>query len=178
MIENPTTRIFRQSLTYFIVSIGALVMLFPLIWTVSTSLKTSDKITLRTIELIPDPVAFENYVEIFTEQPILNYTKNTLILAASALFGAIIPSSLAAYGFARIRFPGRQWFFGILLATMMLPHVVRIIPLFIFFDRIGWVNTFWPLVLPRLLAHNAFLHLPDAPVFQRYSRRPVRRSTH
>jgi multiple sugar transport system permease protein len=156
MIENPSARIFRQSLTYFILSIGALVMIFPLLWTVSTSLKTPDKVTLRQIELIPDPIAFENYVEIFTQQPIARYTRNTVILAVAALFGALVPSSLAAYGFARIPFPGRKWLFGILLATMMLPHVVRIIPLFVFFDRIGWINTFWPLILPRVLGHNAF----------------------
>ncbi|MAS38098.1 MAG: hypothetical protein CL610_29145 [Anaerolineaceae bacterium] len=156
MIENPTARIFRQSLIYFVLSIGALVMIFPLVWTVSTSLKTPDKVTLRTIELIPDPVAFENYTEIFTEQPIVRYTLNTLILVAAAVFGGLVPCSLAAYGFARIPFPGRKMLFGILLATMMLPYVVQLIPLFIFFDRIGWVGTFWPLILPRVLGHNAF----------------------
>lgn len=156
MIENPTTRVFRQSVIYFIVSIGALVMLFPFVWTVSTSLKTPDKVTLRHIELIPDPVAFENYTEIFVNQPILRYTRNTLILTVAALFGAVVPTSLVAYGFARIPFPGRKWLFGVLLATMMMPDVVRLIPMFIFFDRIGWVNTFWPLILPRVLAHNAF----------------------
>lgn len=156
MIENPATRIFRQSAVYFILSLGALVMIFPLVWTVSTSLKTPDKVTLRTIELIPDPVAFENYVEIFNEQPIARYTVNTLILVAAAVFGGLVPCSLAAYGFARIPFPGRSFLFGVLLATMMLPYVVQLIPLFIFFDRIGWVNTFWPLILPRILGHNAF----------------------
>lgn len=156
MIENPTARIFRQSLIYLVLSIGALVMIFPLVWTVSTSLKTPDKVTLRTIELIPDPVAFENYTEIFTEQPIVRYTLNTLILVAAAVFGGLVPCSLAAYGFARIPFPGRKMLFGILLATMMLPYVVQLIPLFIFFDRIGWVGTFWPLILPRVLGHNAF----------------------
>lgn len=156
MIENPTAKIFRQSLIYFVLSIGALVMIFPLVWTVSTSLKTPDKVTLRTIELIPDPIAFENYTEIFTEQPMVRYTLNTLILVVAAVFGGLVPCSLAAYGFARIPFPGRKTLFGILLATMMLPYVVQLIPLFIFFDRIGWVGTFWPLILPRVLGHNAF----------------------
>jgi len=146
----------RQAAIYFVLSIGALVMIFPLVWTVSTSLKTKDKVTLRTIELIPDPIAFENYINIFNEQPIARYTLNTLILVAAAVFGGLVPCSLAAFGFARIPFPGRKFLFGLLLATMMLPYVVQLIPLFIFFDRIGWVNTFWPLILPRVLGHNAF----------------------
>jgi len=156
MIENPTAKIFRQSATYFILSIGALVMIFPLVWTFSTSLKTPDQVTLRTIDLIPDPVAWNNYTDLFTNQPMLRYTRNTMILVIAAVFGALVPCPLAAYGFARIPFPGRNILFGILLATMMLPYVVQLIPLFIFFDRIGWVNTFWPLILPRVLGHNAF----------------------
>ena len=156
MIESQQARLTRQSITYLILLAGALVMFFPLLWTVSTSLKTPDKVTLRYIELIPDPWAFENYLEIFFDQPLLRYTRNTLILVGAAVFGALVPCSLAAWGFARIPFPGRRTLFALLLTTMMLPYVVQLIPLFIFFDRIGWVNTFWPLILPRVLGHNAF----------------------
>ena len=156
MIESPQARLTRQSVTYLILLAGALVMFFPLLWTVSTSLKTPDKVTLRHIELIPDPWAFENYLEIFFDQPLLRYTRNTMILVGAAVFGALVPCSLAAWGFARIPFPGRRTLFALLLMTMMLPYVVQLIPLFIFFDRIGWVNTFWPLILPRVLGHNAF----------------------
>ena len=156
MIESQQARLTRQSITYLILLAGALVMFFPLLWTVSTSLKTPDKVTLRHIELIPDPWAFENYLEIFFDQPLLRYTRNTMILVGAAVFGALVPCSLAAWGFARIPFPGRRTLFALLLATMMLPYVVQLIPLFIFFDRIGWVNTFLPLILPRVLGHNAF----------------------
>ncbi len=156
MIESTQVRLTRTTTTYLILLAGALVMIFPLIWTISTSLKTPDKVTLRHIELVPDPWAFENYVEIFTDQPLVRYTRNTLILVVAAVFGAIVPCSLAAWGFARIPFPGRRVLFGLLLATMMLPYVVQLIPLFIFFDRVGLVNTFWPLILPRVLGHNAF----------------------
>ena len=156
MIESPQARLTRQSITYLILLAGALVMFFPLLWTVSTSLKTPDKVTLRHIELIPDPWAFENYLEIFFDQPLLRYTRNTMILVGAAVFGALVPCSLAAWGFARIPFPGRRTLFALLLTTMMLPYVVQLIPLFIVFDRMGWVNTFWPLILPRVLGHNAF----------------------
>ncbi len=156
MIESQQARLTRQSITYLILLAGALVMFFPLLWTVSTSLKTPDKVTLRHIELIPDPWAFENYLEIFFDQPLLRYTRNTMILVGAAVFGALVPCSLAAWGFARIPFPGRRTLFALLLMTMMLPYVVQLIPLFIVFDRMGWVNTFWPLILPRVLGHNAF----------------------
>ena len=91
MIESPQVRHTRSTLTYAILLVGALVMFFPLLWTVSTSLKTPDKVTLRYIELIPDPWAFENYLEIFTNQPILRYTRNTMILVAAAVFGGWCP---------------------------------------------------------------------------------------
>lgn len=156
MIENPLTRFFRMAGIYAILFAGGFVMLIPLLWTVSTSLKSSDQVSIRQLQLIPDPVRFENYAELFEVRPVLKYTRNTLITVAASLFGALVPCTLAGYAFARIPFPGRKILFTVLLATMMLPYVVRLIPLFLFFDRIGWVQTFGPLILPRLLGHNAF----------------------
>ena len=156
MIQNPKAKLIRQVFVYAVLTVGAVVMMVPLLWTVSTSLKTRDKVSIRRLELIPDPAAFENYPNLFEIRPIGKYTRNTLIIVAASLFGALVPCTLAGYAFARIPFPGRQYLFGILLATMMLPYVVRIIPLFLFFDEIGWTRTFGPLVLPRILGHNAF----------------------
>lgn len=156
MIQNPRVKLIRHILIYAILTVGAAVMMVPLLWTVSTSLKTRDKVSIRRLELIPDPVAFENYPNLLEIQPIDKYTRNTLIIVVGSLFGALVPCTLAGYAFARIPFPGRQYLFGILLATMMLPYVVRIIPLFLFFDEIGWTRTFGPLILPRVLGHNAF----------------------
>ena len=107
-------------------------------------MKTRDKITIRRLELIPDPIAWENYPYLFEARPILQYTRNTMVIVVASLFGAWVPCTLAGYAFARIPFPGRNIFFGILLATMMLPYVVRLIPLFLFFDEIGWTRTFGP----------------------------------
>lgn len=156
MIQNPRVKFIRHVFIYAILTAGAVVMMVPLLWTVSTSLKTRDKVSIRRLELIPDPIAFENYPNLFEVRPISKYTRNTLVIVAASLFGALVPCTLAGYAFARIPFPGRQYLFGILLATMMLPYVVRIIPLFLFFDEIGWTKTFGPLVLPRVLGHNAF----------------------
>ena len=156
MIESPRVKTARYIVVYTILTLGAIVMLVPLLWTVSTSLKTRDKVTIRRLELIPDPITFENYPNLFEIRPMVKYTRNTMIIVAASLFGAWVPCTLAGYAFARIAFPGRSYLFGILLATMMLPYVVRLIPLFLFFDEIGWTRTFGPLVLPRLLGHNAF----------------------
>lgn len=146
----------RHGLVYLILSMGAVIMIFPLLWTLSTSLKPLDQVTLTQVNLIPQPVMWSNYTEIFNRVPIIRYVGNTLIIVAASLFGGLVTCSLAGFAFARIKFPGRDILFMVLLATMMLPYVVQLIPLFVMFDSAGLVGTFWPLVIPRLLGHNAF----------------------
>jgi multiple sugar transport system permease protein len=156
MIESRSTQMMRQSLIYLVLSLGAIVMLFPLVWTVSTSLKTPDQVTVRQVQIIPENIAWENYAAIFDILPVIKFILNTLVIVAASLFGAVITCSLTGYAFARIPFPGRNILFFVLLATMMLPYVVQLIPTFVIFDRLGWVGTFLPLTIPRLLGHNAF----------------------
>ncbi len=156
MIENPRKKFARHVFVYAVLTMGALVMMVPLLWTISTSLKTRDQVSIRRLQLIPEPVAFENYPNLFEVQPMVRFTANTMVIVVASLFGALVPCTLAGYAFARIPFPGRKYFFALLLATMMLPYVVRLIPLFLFFDEIGWTRTFGPLILPRVLGHNAF----------------------
>jgi len=149
-------RIVSHSIIYLILMAGTIMMLLPLLWTVSTSLKTIDQLVVTRIELIPDPVAWRNYVELFRITPILLNFRNTMFIVVAAEFGSLVMCSLVAYGFARMPFPGRDGVFLLLLSTMMLPGVVTLIPLFVMFDRLGWINTFLPLVVPRFLAHNPF----------------------
>ncbi|MEM7538875.1 MAG: carbohydrate ABC transporter permease [Chloroflexota bacterium] len=156
MIESTGSKLLRWFVTYPFLIAGSVVMLFPLAWTFSTSLKTAETVTLREIRLIPDPIMWSNYVSIFIEVPMLRYTINSLIIVIASIFGGLLVCSLAGYAFARVPFPGRNAFFILLLSTMMLPGVVRLIPLFVIFDRLGWVNTFLPLAIPRLLGHDAF----------------------
>jgi multiple sugar transport system permease protein len=131
-------------------------MLFPLLWTVSTSLKTVDQLVVTRIELMPDPIAWENYPELFNRLDVAQQFANTMTLVLAAEVGALLICSLVAYGFACIEFPGRDVMFILLLSTMMLPGVVTLVPFFIMWDRLGLVNTFYPLVIPRFLAHNPF----------------------
>ncbi len=156
MIENRLASSLRRGLIYLILSAGGIIMLFPLAWTFSTSLKTPDQVTVREVQLIPEQIAWGNYEDIFDIVPVMRFIGNTLIIVAASMFGALVTCSLTGYAFARIPFPGRNVLFFILLATMMLPYVVQLIPLFVIFDQLGWVGTFLPLVVPRLLGHNAF----------------------
>lgn len=156
MTENSAFRFLRKGLVYLVLISGAVIMLFPLLWTLSTSLKDKDAITARQIELIPNPAVWENYLTLFNTQPIIQYMGNSLVVVAASLVGGLLVCSLVAYAFAFMRFPGRDLLFNVLLITMMIPFVVQLIPIFLLFDRLGWVNTFLPLVVPRLLGHNAF----------------------
>lgn len=155
MTENSSVRFLRKVAVYFVLICGAVVMLFPLFWTLSTSLKDKDSLTSRQIELIPTPAVWENYSTLFQTLPVVQYMGNSLVVVAASLFGGLIVCSLVAYAFAFMRFPGRDLLFNVLLITM-IPFIVQLIPIFLLFDRLGWVNTFLPLVVPRLLGHNAF----------------------
>jgi len=146
----------RQAIIYAILLIGTIVVTFPLFWTLSTSLKVTEQVTMRELKLLPDPIAWRNYVEVFSIVPVLQYARNTLFIVVFSVTGGLVTCSLVGYAFARIPFPGRDALFMVLLSTMMLPHIVQIIPLFIIFDRLGWINTFLPLIVPRMLGHNAF----------------------
>jgi multiple sugar transport system permease protein len=149
-------RVINHGIIYLLVTVGAIVMVFPLLWTVSTSLKTLDQLVGTRIMLIPNPIAWENYAEIFKFTPVLLNLRNTMIIVVCAEFGSLVMCSLVAYAFARIPFPGRNTMFVLLLSSMMLPGVVTLIPFFVIFDRLGWINTFLPLIVPRFLAHNPF----------------------
>ena len=141
---------------HLLLFVGALAMMFPLIWTISTSLKTVPQLTGTRIQLIPDPIAWGNYAELIRTRPLFLQLRNTMIVVVSAEFGSLVVCTMTAYAFARIPFPGRSAMFTLLLSSMMLPGVVTLIPFFIMFDRLGWINTFLPLVVPRFLGHNAF----------------------
>ena len=149
-------RIISKGILHLTLIAGSVVMVFPLLWTLSTSLKTLDQISGTRIQLIPDPIAWENYVEISRITPVLLNLRNTMVIVVCAEFGSLVVCSLVAYAFARIPFPGRDAMFALLLSSMMLPGVVTLIPFFVMFDRMGWINTFLPLIVPRFLAHNPF----------------------
>ena len=156
MMGVKTKQAISATIVYVVLSAGAVVMIVPLLWTISTSLKTLQQLVIWPPEWIPDPVAWENYVEIFHLQPLVLYFRNSLFIVVANVLGGIITCSFVAYGFARIQFPGRDAIFVLLLSTMMMPYIVRLIPLFIIYHRINWIGTFLPLVVPPLLGRSPF----------------------
>jgi multiple sugar transport system permease protein len=145
-----------RALVLAVLCAGACLMLLPFLWLLTSSLKTQLAVFRYPPQWIPAPPQFQNYVEAWTAKPFGTYLKNTvfvLVLNEIAILGS---ASLCAYGFARIDFPGKDFWFGVVLSTMMLPGVVLMIPTFVIFSRIGWVNTFRPLIVPAFFGGGAF----------------------
>jgi multiple sugar transport system permease protein len=137
----------------------AVTMIFPLLWLVSTSLKHPGKQYLWPPQLIPNPFYPQNYVDLFALAPMGTYLTNSLKIAILSVIGTTFSSSVAAFAFARMRFRGRNAVFAALLATMMLPGAVTIIPTFIIMRSLGWIDTHYPLIVPAYFgsAWNVFL---------------------
>jgi multiple sugar transport system permease protein len=144
-------------LLYYAVLTGlAFVFLFPTLWMISTSLKEAGQIFEYPPQLIPSPIRWSNYPEAIQKFPFFLYLRNTVFITFLATVGTALSSALVAFGFARRRFPEREWLFGVLLSTMMLPSIVTLIPTFVLFTKLGWVNTFLPLTVPAYFGGGAF----------------------
>jgi multiple sugar transport system permease protein len=141
---------------YLLLSVCALVFLFPIAWTLSTSLKTPAQTFADPPVWIPDPIAWQNYPRGWTGLPFTTFLLNTLIVTFGSMAGQIATAAIVAYGFARLRAPGRDALFALVIATMMLPHQVTLVPQFILFTQLGWINTLWPLMVPYWFGGGAF----------------------
>lgn len=133
---------------YLVVVIGAIIFLFPFYWLASTSLKLETKLFALPPQLIPYPVQWRNYLDMFKYFSFLLYFINSAYVSALTILGTVISCSLVAFSFARLRWPGRDICFLILLATLMIPFPVTMVPLYLMFAKLGWVDTFKPLWLP------------------------------
>ncbi len=141
---------------YAILTAFGALFLIPFLWILSTSLKGNEQIFTIPPQWIPTRLRWENYAEVFRRMPVVLYLKNSVIVTALQMIGIVGSSSLVAYAFAILRWPGRNIMFGILLATMMLPMQVTMIPVFVLFKQFGWLDTFKPLVVPAFLGGGAF----------------------
>lgn len=136
-----------------------LMFLFPWYWMITTSLKTPDQILQFPPQWVPNPITFKAYPEAFFDASMLRYGLNTLFLCVVNVIGAVLSNSLVAYGFARIRWPGREAMFLGVLATMMLPYQVSMVPLYIIFSKLNWLNTYLPLTVPTYFAAPFFIFM-------------------
>lgn len=141
---------------YLLLLAGSVVMLIPLVWLVRSSVMGLSQIFIFPPEWIPDPWRWDNYPKALTTIPFARYFGNTLLILAPTVIGTLITASLAAFGFSRLQWPGRDWVFGVLLSALMLPYAVTLIPTFLLWARIGLINTYWPLVLPDWFGGTIF----------------------
>lgn len=145
-----------RAFTLVLLIVGAFVMALPFLWLLSSSLKLERMIFLFPPQWIPNPVRFQNYVDALTYKPFGTYIANTLWIVVLNEIAIVGSASLCAYGFARIRFPGRDAWFGLVLATMMVPYFVLMIPQFVIFSRLGWSDSYLPLTVPYFFGGGAF----------------------
>ncbi len=141
---------------WVVLVLGSMVMILPFLWLLSSSFKPEMDIFLFPPKWIPDPWRPQNYVDALTYKPFNIYITNTLIIVTLNLIAILFTSSLCAYGFARIRFWGRDFWFVLVLSTMMVPYFVLMVPQFVIFSRLGWIDTFLPLTVPLFFGGGAF----------------------
>ena len=148
-----------STLKHAVLILLAVSFVFPLFWMMSTSVKPSFEQLRWPPVWIPHPFDWTNYSRAMRFEPFFQYILNTLYYGAFSVVGTVVSSSLVAYGFARIEWPERNFLFILMLATLMLPFQVTMVPLFILFKNLGWVGSFKPLIIPTFFgsAFNIFL---------------------
>jgi multiple sugar transport system permease protein len=154
-LKNSEAKI-RKIITYVILIIAAIVCLFPFFWMISTSFKPMDEIYKMPPDWIPLHGTISNFVEGLKGANFGVYFKNTAIISFLATVGTVISSSIVAYGFSRFKAKLSPVLFMVLLGTMMLPSQVTLIPQYLLFNKLGMIDTIWPLIIPSWLGGGAF----------------------
>lgn len=147
---------FPLFLLYVVLIVLAFLFLVPLVWVISTSLKLPREVYAVPPVWIPETIQWTNYIEVFKRVPFANYAMNSLIIAGLSTLGSVFSCSIVAFALSRLRWPGRDLVFMMVLGTMMLPSVVTMVPTYIIYTKLGWVNTYLPLIVPSWLGTNAF----------------------
>jgi multiple sugar transport system permease protein len=154
-MTNQQRKKVESLFVYLFLILASIATILPLFWMISTSLKSGDIIFEIPPKWIPETFEWENYKRAVTDIPFFLYFKNTVIITGFRMFAEVFVSALVAYGFARFNFPGKNFWFVILLSTIMLPGEITMIPVFIMFSEIGWINTFKPLIVPSFFGGQA-----------------------
>jgi multiple sugar transport system permease protein len=158
-IQARLLRLGAGLLKYGLLILFSAFFILPWVWMISTSLKNPEELAVYPPIWIPDPVRWDNYIQAFQQAQLSKYIINTMLVAVPSVLGAVVSNALVAYGFARVRWPGRDFVFGIVLATLILPGFVTFIPLYLVFKNLNWINSFLPLVVPNFLGNPFFVFL-------------------
>lgn len=152
-------RLLRPTLLYSLLTLGGIAFGFPFYWLVIGSLKDETQYNQFPPAWLPNPPDWHNYVTLFQALPFGQFLVNSAIVTGFVVIGVVASSSVVAYAFARLRAPGRNILFALLLATIILPTEITIVPTFIVFSKLGWVNSFKPLIIPNFFgdAFSIFL---------------------
>ncbi|MFF3494725.1 carbohydrate ABC transporter permease [Streptomyces sp. NPDC002795] len=148
----------RSAIWYVGVTALVVVLMYPVVWLISSSFKPAGEV-LTNLSVLPDHATTSNYSEVFggvAGYSVWQYFGNSLIVSGLAVIGNVLSCAVAGYAFGRMQFRGRGPLFAFMLSTIMLPHHVVLIPQYIIFQKLDMVNTFWPLVLPKFFATEAF----------------------
>ncbi|MFA5447731.1 MAG: carbohydrate ABC transporter permease [Sphaerochaeta sp.] len=152
-------RIRTSILTHLVMISLALLFLVPIIWMLSTALKTRWEIFAWPPNWFPETLQWNNFKEAFTRVPMWRFMRNTFFIILVKIFAELLSVPLIAYGFARLRFPGKKIFFILVISTMMIPLQTKLIPLFTMYVKLGLIDTYWPLVLPAFTGTPFFIFL-------------------
>ena len=149
----------RIAVIYLILFLFALAFVLPFFFLLTGSFKTSSELFQVPFRWLPSRITFDNYKQVFSKIPFFRYLRNTLVIVICNMIGALISNSLIGYGFSRLRWPGRDKVFMIVIATMILPYQVTLIPLYIMYTKFHWVGTFLPLIVPGFFGNAFFIFL-------------------
>lgn len=152
-------RMIKSAVYHVLVFLGGLIMLYPLVWMVMSSFKPTNTIFQTAGSLIPETFTLENYIngwEGFAKVTFAAFLKNSLFISIVATIGTVLSSAVVAYGFARFQFKGKKLLFSAMLLSMMLPAQVLMIPQYLWFQKLGWVGSYKPLIIPYCFAIQGF----------------------
>ncbi len=154
-LTRPQKRLVKTIVLQIVLVSLSFVFLFPFLWMLVTALKTPQELLHGIEKFFPDSPQWGNFVTAVTTVPFLMYLKNSLILVFFAVTGTLFSATLTAYAFAKLRWPGRDIFFVVMLATMMIPPQAILIPSYILYAHIGWLGTRLPLIVPYFFGGGA-----------------------
>ncbi|UCC63371.1 MAG: carbohydrate ABC transporter permease [Anaerolineae bacterium] len=137
-----------RTFVFLSLAVGSVSFTLPLFWMVSTSLKSNEQVYTIPTVWIPNPIVWENYPQALNRMPFWIFLRNSCITSFVPVVGAVLSASLVAYSFSRVEWPGRDFWFMVLIATMMLPGQVTMIPVYVLYSKLGWIDTFLPLIVP------------------------------
>ncbi len=150
--KSPVRAFIGTTAFYVLVAVLGFIFILPFLWALMTSLKTSDQLYKMPPNFFPNPFSVEAWRDVWTKVPLLTYFGNSVFVTVLSLIGQLFSCSLAAYGFARLRFRGRNLLFICVLSALMLPSIITLIPTYVLFKNLGWINTFAPLIVPNWFA--------------------------